>query len=113
MTAEDIITLTVMGSLVVCSGAISGSETALFSIEQTRLGTFAQHRDLPRRLIHRMLVRPAPLLLTILLLNNAINIAFFAIGSSWAASHADAPAAVRLDSAQSPRSFYSAKSCQR
>lgn len=91
MTPDDWLMLSIMSVLLVASGCISGSETALFSLEPTRVSTFAQHRDPLRRLIARLLERQGPLLLTILLLNNAINIAFFALGSAWSGRHADHP----------------------
>ena len=68
-----------MSVLVICSGLVSGSETALFSLNSNSLSE-NQRRD---RLV-LSLIGDSRNLLSILITNNVINVAYFALVSSWA-----------------------------
>jgi len=82
-----------MLALVACSGAISGTETAYFSLAPSRLEAIrADNRDRIGALLVDLLDRAPRLLLVILILNNVINIAYFALASWWAAQHDHTPA---------------------
>ena len=63
--------------LTVCSGAISGSETALFSLERVKKSQTASIDWM----IEQLLGRGKELLLTILVVNNGINVLYMAIVS--------------------------------
>ncbi len=69
--------------LLLLSAATSGSETALFSLDD---GLVTDLRRRPERIGHMigaLLADPGRLLLTILLLNNIINITYFALAARW------------------------------
>ncbi len=73
----------IMGVFLVCSAFISASETALFSLTAGEVSRIQQGPK--QHLIPLLLGNSRRLLLTILLLNNAINVGYFAIASWWAA----------------------------
>ncbi|MDA3959343.1 MAG: CNNM domain-containing protein [Planctomycetota bacterium] len=77
-----------MLALIVSSGVVSGSETAFFSLEDGQVETMREH-DRMGRLVATLLDTRPRLLLVILILNNVINIAYFALASWWAGRHAD------------------------
>lgn len=70
-----------MSALLLCSALCSSSETALFSVSQAELRQRSD--DVFNSLIKRLLGMNERLLMAILLLNNAVNVAFFALASYW------------------------------
>lgn len=67
-----------MALLLVCSGVISASETALFGLSRQSLHGFERsHRSLRRRAF-RLMQEPRRVLMTVLLTNTAVNVAIFA-----------------------------------
>ena len=64
-----------LGLLLIASGFVSGSETALFSLDMATKRFGKRPID---RLISVTMAKEHRLLLTILLLNNAINVLYFA-----------------------------------
>ncbi|TVR42027.1 MAG: DUF21 domain-containing protein [Planctomycetota bacterium] len=73
----------ILGGLLIASGFCSGSETALFSVQS---GELRQRRDRLSDILGRLLNDGERLLLAILVLNNGINVAFFALASYLATS---------------------------
>ncbi len=65
--------------LLVCSGAVSASETALFSLSRRSLQEFQRSSVLMRRRVCTLMDRPRRVLMTVLIANTAINVAIFAI----------------------------------
>lgn len=80
-----------MLALIVSSGTVSGSETAFFSLEDARLETL-RREDRLGALVVALLDRRSRLLLVILILNNVINIAYFALASWWSGQYLASPA---------------------
>jgi len=72
------LTWAIMGLLLICSGLVSGSETAIFSLRP------AERRRLTsgRPLIANLLARPASLLVTLLVANLLVNVGYFTLSSS-------------------------------
>jgi CBS domain containing-hemolysin-like protein len=64
-----------LGGLLLCSGLVSSSETALFSLDKLDLSQMSGSRHVGARMAVRLIERPNDLLVTILILNNFINIA--------------------------------------
>ncbi len=60
--------------LLMCSGYFSGSETALFSLPQTKVKAYRSSKDSTKRLIGHLLRRPKDLLVTVFMLNTLVNI---------------------------------------
>jgi len=60
--------------LLFCSAMISGSEVALFSLNQTNLDDFSKKNSSTAKVISELLAKPKKLLATILVANNFINI---------------------------------------
>ncbi len=60
--------------LVLCSGFLSASETALFSLNSMQVSAFQKSKDNAKQLIARLLKNPRRLLVTILMLNVGVNI---------------------------------------
>ncbi len=60
--------------LLLCSGFVSASETALFSLDKLDLSMLRSDASWSNRLILRLVERPNDTLITILILNNFINI---------------------------------------
>lgn len=76
--------------LLACSAFFSSSETALFSLSPMRVRLFAKDHKTRRRLVAKLLKKPRDLLVTILMLNIAVNIGvqnvisnIFGTFSSW------------------------------
>ncbi|MBS0584895.1 MAG: HlyC/CorC family transporter [Verrucomicrobia bacterium] len=67
--------------LVGLSGFFSASETALFSLSPMKVSLFAKEKSYRKRLVARLLEKPKELLVTLLMLNMAINIAIQNIAS--------------------------------
>ena len=70
--------------LLVCSALVSGAEVALFGLHTADIQSLQEGKDKRPQLVLRLLEKPKKLLATILIANNAINIAivllFTAIG---------------------------------
>lgn len=83
--------LVLLSLLVACSGVISGSETALFALTPQDRRAFADSPSHLRRLAARLMLRPRRVLMTVLIVNTAVNVAFFAVsyvaGSARAAGN--------------------------
>ena len=69
----DIYAAASMFVLLLLSGTFSGSETALFSLNQGDIGEVAKNKHRSDGLIMRLLGNERNLLLTILIANNAVN----------------------------------------
>ena len=65
--------------LLLCSATASGSETALFGLGRQDVQAFAASASRLRRAAARLAQKPRNLLLTVLITNTAVNVAFFAI----------------------------------
>nr|WP_210423671.1 gliding motility-associated protein GldE [Croceivirga thetidis] len=61
--------------LLICSALISGAEVALFGLSQTEVNEIEDEETRNGKIIVKLLGRPKKLLATILIANNAINIA--------------------------------------
>ncbi|MGE0198894.1 MAG: hemolysin family protein [Simkaniaceae bacterium] len=77
-------------ALILFSGFLSGSETALFSLSSMKVRAFRQGTDARGKLIAKLLSQPRRLLVTILMLNVLMNIlvqnvvsGIFGLYSSW------------------------------
>jgi len=81
MLGDLILLFVVLPILIVCSGLISGSETAFFGLGQA--DRLALRRGNPRALaaIEALLKKPRPLLTAILLANMLINVFYFTLSS--------------------------------
>lgn len=64
------------------SGLLSASETALFSLSSLKVKGYKQDKDLRKQLISQLLSHPRDLLVTIIMLNIAVNILIQNISSS-------------------------------
>jgi len=67
--------------LLACSAFFSGSETALFSLSPAQLMRFRQGGGRVGRTINHLLHHPRRLLMVILLGNQLVNVAFFAVAT--------------------------------
>ena len=76
-TQEMIYTLLAIVILLICSGLISASEVAFFSLRQKNID--AIERSSLKKAIQRLLNHPKKLLATILIANNTVNIAIVII----------------------------------
>lgn len=81
----------ILAVLLFFSGLFSASETALFSLSSLKVKTYKQDKDPRKRLIAHLLSSPRDLLVTIIMLNVAVNIlvqnissSIFGETSSWA-----------------------------
>ncbi len=74
--------LIALALLVVCSGFFSGSETALFSLSRADLLRYRQTGGAVGRTIDSLMRHPRRLLMVILLGNQLVNVAFFAIATT-------------------------------
>lgn len=83
--AANIDQLILMGVLLVLSGFCSGSETALFSLSPADLNRLRRKPSAPGAAILFLNGRLPEFLLTVLLLNNIVNIFFFAVSSVYTA----------------------------
>lgn len=68
--------------LLCCSALISGAEVALFGLSQTQVNTLKEKNTPSGKRIAQLLEKPKKLLATILITNNAINIAIVLLFSS-------------------------------
>ncbi len=65
--------------LIVCSGCVSASETALFGLSRQAYYQFANSEGLLRRRVFMLMKHPRRVLLTLLITNTAVNVAIFAL----------------------------------
>ncbi|MCH9033093.1 MAG: HlyC/CorC family transporter [Planctomycetes bacterium] len=65
--------------LLICSGAVSASETALFALNRRSLQDFRRSPVLMRRRVGVLMAQPRGVLMTVLLANTAVNVSIFAI----------------------------------
>jgi putative hemolysin len=65
--------------LLCCSGFISASETALFGLNRRVLHEFGRSHGSLRRRVHRLMLTPGSVLMTVLLANTAVNVGIFAV----------------------------------
>lgn len=78
-----IISIVVLIVLLMCSALISGAEVAFFSLSPSDLlETEEQVADRKMMVVKRLLTKPKKLLATILVANNAINIAIVLLFAS-------------------------------
>ncbi|TVR09592.1 MAG: DUF21 domain-containing protein [Planctomycetota bacterium] len=77
--------ISILFALLACSAMCSGSETALFSTNKEDLRQRIASGDPLSGLVQRILDDGDRLLLAILIANNGINVAFFALASYWSA----------------------------
>ncbi len=68
--------------LLICSGLISGAEVAFFGLSQTDLNEIEEKKTARGKIVVKLLERPKKLLATILISNNAINIAIVLLFNS-------------------------------
>lgn len=67
--------LAVLVILLICSALISGAEVALFGLSPTAINEMEESKTTRAKIITQLLKKPKKLLATILIANNAINIA--------------------------------------
>jgi CBS domain containing-hemolysin-like protein len=89
---NDGIAIAAMGSLLLASASCSGSETACFNLTTEQLHEQERKGDRLGRTLVALMGQAERLLLVILIANNAINIAYFALASAWASRYVDDPA---------------------
>lgn len=68
-----------LAALVVCSGCVSASETALFSLSRQTISEFRQSKNVLHRRVIRLMHAPRAVLMTVLICNTGINVAIFSI----------------------------------
>lgn len=68
------ISICLLGIFTLLSGIFSASETALFSLSKMKVRSYRQSTEANKQLIANLVMRPRELLVTILMLNIAINI---------------------------------------
>ncbi|MCG8405213.1 MAG: hemolysin family protein [Phycisphaerales bacterium] len=76
---ENINRIIALGVLMVVSGMISASETALFALSRQQLNRFRQSKKNAGRTVLRLRKEPSELLSTVLLANIAVNILLYAM----------------------------------
>lgn len=82
MTTSDVILLAgVMPALLVASGIISGSETALFGLTQADRDVLKHQNPGARAAVDALLKKPRALLTAILLSNMLVNVTYFTLSS--------------------------------
>jgi len=69
----------VLTVLVVCSGCVSASETALFCLSRQALGECRRSKNVLHRRVFHLMRQPHQVLMTVLITNTAVNVAIFAI----------------------------------
>ena len=65
--------------LLLCSGAVSASETALFGLSRQALYRFGRSPGRLRRRVSLLMQQPRRVLMTVLITNTAVNVAIFTI----------------------------------
>ncbi|AQQ72323.1 Magnesium and cobalt efflux protein CorC [Limihaloglobus sulfuriphilus] len=71
-----------MTGLLLCSGLMSGAETAFFNLKHADVEVIESKNNLSNRLIKRLLRSPKQLLSSILFANLLVNVYYFAISSA-------------------------------
>ena len=86
----NIVFILVLVFLIILSGLLSGSETALFSLSKMKISIFKNSKNRREQIVYELVSNPKELLVTILVLNIGVNIAvqnivanMFEVGSSW------------------------------
>lgn len=77
----ELILILMLPALLIASGLASGAETALFSLTYADRTRLARSNPATSAAVASLLKRPRMLLLTILFLNNAVNVTYFVIVS--------------------------------
>ena len=80
--------------LLVCSGIVSGSETALFGLSRQALHGFGRSKKHLERRAHMVMQHPHQVLMTVLMANTTVNVAIFTISFFVLREIQDGPAAV-------------------
>lgn len=83
-----IISLLVLLILTYWSAWISSTETALFSLPSQKVKLFAQDKDPKKKLIAKLLASPRDLLVTVFMINTAVNIVLQNVASDLFGTHA-------------------------
>jgi putative hemolysin len=81
MTATHLAMLVALLPLLAMSAGISATETALFSLSYADRGRLRRLHPGASRFVERLLSRPRGLLITILLVNNLVNVLYFVLTS--------------------------------
>ncbi len=68
-----------LAALIICSGCVSASETALFSLSRQTLSEFRQSKNVLHRRAARLMLAPRGVLMSVLICNTGINVAIFSI----------------------------------
>ncbi len=68
-----------LGILLICSGIVSASETALFGLSRRMLLAFANSPKRWRRAVHALMLQPRRVLMTVLITNTAVNVSIFTV----------------------------------
>lgn len=71
--------LVLLALLIACSFLVSGSETALFALTAHDRAAFAASPSSLKRAASRLMLRPQRVLMTVLIVNTAVNVAIFAV----------------------------------
>lgn len=74
MDTESLVHLLIVAGLFICSAFFSGSEVALFSIDEKKLNIISRKKPLAAKYIKRLLEFPRKILITILIGNNIANV---------------------------------------
>ncbi|MGB0403183.1 MAG: gliding motility-associated protein GldE [Salibacteraceae bacterium] len=82
ITFEQVFELLGLIVLLACSGLISGSEVAFYSLEAADIGEMESSESRSEKLVIELLERPKLLLATILIANNFINIAIVILSTA-------------------------------
>ena len=81
LSFEGLIYFAIVLILIVCSGLVSGSEVAFFSLEPKDLESLSEEDDKSSRQVMDLLEKPKKLLATILIANNFVNIGIIILSS--------------------------------
>jgi len=68
-----------LAAILLCSGAVAASETALFGLRRHVLQEYRRDPSPLRRQVHRLMLHPRNVLLTVLMANTLVNVAYFAV----------------------------------
>src|SRR5690606_20142657 len=79
--------LPLFAALLVASGFVSGTETAIFSLDRIDVLQIKSHHAGHRWALAYLLDRPNDTLTTILILNNVVNVAISLVGGAIAQSY--------------------------
>lgn len=65
--------------LLLCSGTVSASETALFGLRRQVLLTFRESSKRSHRMVHQLMQHPRRVLMILLITNTAVNVSIFTV----------------------------------